>query len=39
MMTAKVGDSDQSNYNPQVIRGTLSAIAKYEVESVQLTLF
>jgi hypothetical protein len=39
MMTAKVGDSDRSNYNPQVIRGTLNAIAKYEVESVQLTLF
>lgn len=39
IMTAKVGDSDRSNYNPQVIRGTLNAIAKYEVESVQLTLF
>jgi hypothetical protein len=39
MMTAKVGDSDRSNFNPQVIRGTLNDIARYEVESVQLTLF
>lgn len=39
MMSAKVGDSDRSNYNPQVIRGTLDAIAKFQIESVQLTLF
>ncbi|MFD0764472.1 hypothetical protein ACFQZI_06385 [Mucilaginibacter lutimaris] len=38
-MTAKVGDSDRSNYNPQVIRGTLNDVAKFELESVQLTLF
>jgi hypothetical protein len=39
MITAKVRGSDRSNYSPQVIRGTLNAIAKYEVESFQLTLF
>lgn len=39
MMTAKIGNSDRSNYNPQVIRGTLNAIAKYEVNTIQLALF
>lgn len=39
MMNAKVGDSDHSNFNPQVIRGALNAIAKYEFETVQLVLF
>ncbi|MCC8407679.1 hypothetical protein LJ707_01980 [Mucilaginibacter sp. UR6-1] len=39
MMLKKVGNTDRSNYNPQVIRGTLNAIAAYEVASVQLTLF
>jgi len=39
MMQEKVGNTDRSNYNPQVIRGTLDAIANYEVNSIQLTLF
>jgi hypothetical protein len=39
MMTEKFGHSDTSNYKPQIIQVTLKAIAKYEIETVQLTLF
>ena len=39
LMVEKIGNTDTSNFKPAIISGTLKAIAKYEVETVQLTLF
>jgi len=39
MMLDKVGDTDATNYNQQIITATLKDIDKLEISSVQLTLF
>lgn len=39
MMSAKLGNSDTSNYNQSVLITTLKDIAKFEVSMVQLSLF
>lgn len=39
MMSAKLGNSDTSNYNQSVLTATLKDIAKFEVSMVQLSLF
>ena len=39
MMSAKIGDSDTSNYNQAVINATLEDITKFQVNQVQLSLF
>jgi hypothetical protein len=39
MMSAKVGDTDTTNYKQAIILDTLRAIEKLEVSRVQLTLF
>lgn len=39
MMSAKIGDSDTSNYNQSVINATLKDIIKFQVNQVQLSLF
>lgn len=39
MMSAKIGDSDTSNYNQAVINATLKDIIKFQVDQVQLSLF
>ncbi|MBD1385831.1 hypothetical protein IDJ75_11120 [Mucilaginibacter rigui] len=39
LMSEKLGHSDTSNYKQPIIQGTLKSIAKYEIDSTQLTLF
>jgi len=39
MLLPKVGDRDTTNYNQKVIVATLKDITKYEVSTVQLSLF
>jgi len=38
-MLARVGDKDTTNYNKKIIAATLSDIDKWEISSLQLTLF
>lgn len=39
VMQAKVGNSDRSNYNPQIIATTLKAVSEYKYKDSQMTLF
>lgn len=39
VMQAKVGNSDRSNYNPQIIASTLKAVSEYKYKDSQMTLF
>ncbi|WP_276348953.1 hypothetical protein [Daejeonella sp. JGW-45] len=39
MMSSKVGNSDNSNYNQSILTATLKDIAKFEVSMIQLSLF
>lgn len=39
VMQAKVGNSERSNYNPQIIATTLKAVSEYKYKDSQMTLF